>query len=110
MVPLKDPFSLSNLTHSSSAPTVQPTTTPTQSPTTFPTFAPPPPNAPVEPLQQGVVCGPEISLVRRHLSSADHGGDHGDRTLLQGYTPQTCYEVHIYSVCLSSPFSQSHVK
>jgi hypothetical protein len=83
---------------------LQPTMQPTQAPTTFPTFAPPPPDVPVEPLQQGVVCGPEISLVRRQLSSTSMDDGHG-RALLQGYTPQTCYEVRMRST--SSWFFQS---
>ena len=47
----------------------------------------------------GVVCGPEISVVRRLSSVADRdqGTSHNrallHRALLQEYTPQTCYEV-----------------
>ena len=63
---------------------------------------------PVEPLQQGVVCGPEISVVRRQLST-EADGDQQARALLQGYTPQTCYEVRTMHVCVSSLFLPSHI-
>lgn len=50
----------------------------------------------------GSVCGPEVSIVRRQLELAAEtaGQDKGeaaahadDRALVQGYTPETCYEV-----------------
>jgi hypothetical protein len=76
---------------------------PTEAPTTSPTFAPPPPDVPIELLQQDVVCGPEISLVRRQLASAADGRH--DRALLQEYTPQTCYEVRAMHAHDSHSFS-----
>ena len=96
---------------STELPSVEPrdgTGLPTTQPTTFPTYAPLPPESPVEPLQQGVVCGPEISLVRRQLS-AEADGDQQARALLQGYTPQTCYEVCTMHVYPSDSSFQSHM-
>ena len=72
---------------------------PTTAPTNFPTYTPIPPDVPVQPLQQGVVCGPEVSLVRRQLSSPAADGS-PNRALLQGYTPETCYEVRCTSFSL----------
>lgn len=52
-----------------------PTGMPTQAPTVFPTFAPPPPGSPIEPIAQGIVCGPEVPLTRRLIEKADGSVD-----------------------------------
>lgn len=44
---------------------------PTQTPTDFPTFSPPPPESPIEPIAQGIVCGPEVTLTRRLIEKVD---------------------------------------
>ncbi|KAM3575608.1 hypothetical protein VYU27_002479 [Nannochloropsis oceanica] len=64
------------------SPTQQPSTQPSNSPsgatgapTSYPIFAPPPPDAPVEILGQGFVCGPEVTLVSTRHAMAASGAD-----------------------------------
>lgn len=48
---------------------------PTQAPTKFPTCALPQPGSPIEPIAQGIVCGPEVTLTRRLIEKADGSVD-----------------------------------